>query len=75
MGKIEGKRRREQQKMRWFDSIMDSIDRHLRKLREIVKDRGACCVAVYWVVRHDLVTEKQQYLLQVQNLFPPVTHV
>ena len=61
--------------MRWFDSIMDSIDRHLRKLREIVKDRGACCVAVYWVVRHDLVTEKQQYLLQVQNLFPPVTHV
>ena len=41
MGKIEGKRRRGQQKMRWFDSIMDSIDRLLRKLREIVKHRGA----------------------------------
>ena len=75
MGKVKGKRRRGQQRMRWLDSIMESIETLLRKLREIVKDRRACCTAVHWVVRHDLVTEQQQYILQVQNLFPPVTHV
>ena len=75
MGKVEGKRRRGQQRMRWLDSIMESIETLLRKLREIVKDRRACCTAVHWVVRHDLVTEQQQYILQVQNLFPPVTYV
>ena len=39
--KIEGKRRREWQRMRWLDSITDSVDMNLRKLREIVKDRKA----------------------------------
>ena len=43
--KIEGRRRRGQQRMRWLDSMMDSIDMNLRKLWEIVKDRKAreCC--------------------------------
>ena len=41
LGKIEGKRRRGQQKMRWLDRITDSVDMNLSKLREIVKDRGA----------------------------------
>ena len=41
MGKIEGKRRRGQQRMRWLDSIINSMDMNLSKLREIVKDRGA----------------------------------
>ena len=41
MGKIEGKRRREWQRMRWLDSISDSIDMNLRKLREIVKEGEA----------------------------------
>ena len=41
LGKIEGKRRREQQKMRWFDSITDLMDMSLNKLQEIVKERGA----------------------------------
>ena len=41
LGKIEGKRRRAQQRMRWLDSITDSMDLNLSKLQEIVKDRGA----------------------------------
>ena len=40
LGKIEGKRRRGQQRMRWLDSIMDSKDMNLSKLWEIVEDRG-----------------------------------
>ena len=41
LGKIEGRRRRRQQRMRWSDSITNSIDMNLRKLQEIVKDREA----------------------------------
>ena len=47
LGKIEGKRRREWQRMRWLHSITDSVDRHLSKLGEIVKDRGAWRSAVH----------------------------
>ena len=41
LGRIEGKRRRERQRMRWLDSITDSMDMNLSKLRETVEDRGA----------------------------------
>ena len=47
LGKIEGKGRRGWQRMRWLDSITDSIDMNLRKLWEIVEDRGAQRAAVH----------------------------
>ena len=47
LGKIEGKREKRQQRMRWLDSITDSMDMNLSKLREIVKDRGAWRGAIH----------------------------
>ena len=47
LGKIEGRRRRGWQSIRWLDSITNSMDMNLNKLREIVKDRGAWRATVY----------------------------
>ena len=62
-GKIEGKRRKGQQRMRWLDNITDSMTINSSKLWEIVKDRGASHAAAHGLqrIRHDLATEQQQY--------------
>ena len=58
LGKIEGKRRRDWQRIRWLDGITDSMDMNLSKLQKIAENRGTWHSAVHRV-KHDLATEQQ----------------
>ena len=54
LGKIEGRRRSGQQRMRWLDGITDSVDMRLSKLQEMVKKRGAGSATVYGVAKSQI---------------------
>ena len=54
LGRIGGRKRRGWQRMSWLDGVTDSMDMSLNKLRKIVKDRGAWCVAVHGITESDI---------------------
>ena len=66
LGKIEGRRTRGLQKIRWLDSTIDSMDMNLSKLQEIVKDREACCGAVHGI-------SKSWTLLPIQSILKDIS--
>ena len=73
LGKIEGRRRKGRQRMRWLDGITDSTDMSLSELRELVKAREAWHAAVHGVAKSWTQLNNNKELLRVTNIFRILT--